>query len=371
MNIHPFKALLPQLDLIPSPDSFFGSIKAQFTHYAESGFFKQTSKNSLFILQIESPMGNHTGIIANNSIEDLNSNKILVHEKTLNSKEQTMMNFLLQARAMVKPVLLTYPKVKGIDDFIAKYIDNNKPFQTVDFDNGITHSIWKINGSKDINYIQQQFLKKVPKCYIADGHHRCATMANLASKKQVKGEKISIDKMMCTYFSFENLKIFDYNKIVDIQGDISPLSLMAKLSEIAKVTRLKSKKKPTKKGRIHMTINGEWFELKWRKSILQQFRKDLLILDAHLVNHFILYKILKIEDVRTSPKISYSEGIKPLKNVVKPLMKEKYKIGIFLPPLEVSDIITAADNGLSLPPKSTWFEPRIKSGLINCTFDNV
>ena len=364
MKIYPFKPTLPLMELIPSPDSFFSSIKSQYLNHKAAGFFIEEDIPLIFVHEIVSPLGNFVGIIAANDIADLKKKHILAHENTLESKEQTMMNFLMKARAMVKPILLAYEPVKEIDQIINHVKDKNEPDKIIEFEHDLVQRFWKIKDKTTLDTLANLFDKKVKNSYIADGHHRCATVLKMA-KNQVKNKDgKDLKKILSAYYSFDNLKVYDYNRIVDIQGEISPIKLLAKLSKYCKIRPLTSPGKPDYKHVMHFLMAGEWFEARWKKKILDKYAGNKLILDASLINKYIFKKILNIEDVRVDPRISYSSGVLPLSEVAKPLKKEKYKIGIFLHPLDLEDVLLAADYKLSLPPKSTWFEPRIKSGLV-------
>ncbi len=364
MKVYPFKATFPHMDMIPSPDLFFSSIKSQYVHHRTAGFYEKDDEKAIYIQQITTKHGVHQGIIVNNELEDLKSGKILKHEKTLNAKEQTMMNFFLKSRAMVKPVLLAHPEVQGLTDIINEIIKKDSPVQKAKFDDGQMHKYWKITDSDTIIRIQKIFEQKVKKCYIADGHHRCATVLKMSENVHINEEGINVKRILSAYYSFDNLKIFDYNRIVNIQGEISPLKTLAQLSKYAKIKPLETLSKPKQQHHVHLLLGGECFRVKWKSSLIKKHQNEQLVLDAMLVNKYLFNDILKIKDVRTDPRISYSEGIKDFSKVVKPLRKEKYKIGVFLPPLTMSEIVTAAENQIALPPKSTWFEPRIKSGLL-------
>lgn len=364
MKIYPFKPTLPLMDLVPSPDSFFSSIKSQYLNHKAAGFFEEHDHPLIFVHQIQSPLGTFGGIIAANDISDLKNRNILAHEKTLESKEQTMMNFLMKARAMVKPILLAYDPVKEIDQIINHVISSKEPDKIIEFEHDMIQRFWKIRDKTTLDTLVNLFDKKVKKCYIADGHHRCATVLKMSKNKVKNKDGKDLKKILSAYYSYDNLKVYDYNRIVDIQGEISPIKMLAKLSKYCTIDPLATPGKPVNKHVINFLMGGEWFEAKWKKKVLKKYTGNKLILDASLINKYVFKEILNIEDVRVDPRISYSSGVLPLDEVAKPLKKEKYKIGIFLHPLDLEDVLLAADYKLSLPPKSTWFEPRIKSGLV-------
>jgi uncharacterized protein (DUF1015 family) len=368
MNIYPFIPTFPHLELISSPDSFFSSIKSQYLNHKEAGFFDEFNEKCVLVHKINSGKQQFIGLVASNDIDDLKNNKIFKHENTLESKEQTMMNFFMNSRAMVKPILLAYKPNKEIDNLLNQLIAHKKADKDIQFENELRHRFWIINDEKIIDQLTLLFSTKVKKSYIADGHHRCSTVLKMAQNKVLNKDGKELSSILSAYYSFDNLQVFDYNRILDIQGEMSPIKFIIRMSKYCHIKPLNKPGKPSKKHKIHMLISGEWFEAKWKKSILKKYKNLKLVLDASLLNKYIFNKIVGIADVRTDPRISYSSGILPLEQVCKPLRKERYKIGFFLHSLDLEDVILAADENLCLPPKTTGFEPRLKSGKVGSEF---
>ena len=366
MNLVPFKAIYPNLSLVSSPDSFFGSVKSQFSEYQASGFFKTVEENSIYIYQLEKRGSKHQGVITCTDIEDINKGKMLKHENTIATKEQSMMNLTLQNKALVKPVLLAYDRVDEIDQLIKKVMKKNDPFYSVAFEStGEIHTIWKVSSEKLVNEFISTFKSKVPISYIADGHHRVKT-CQLLNETSKKNEVVDtrLKSVLSLYFSWDQLDIFDYNRSVDAFLNLSPLKFMSQLSKYCKIKPLKFGKKPQRKHEMTMFLYGEWYRLRWRNSIIKRHKNEDVTFDTHLLNKYIIENLLDIENVREDSRMKYIDGVVGIEGLAEVIGENENRVGFCMYPITAQDIKTIADNNKTLPPKSTWFEPRVKNGLI-------
>ena len=365
MTIRPFQAVYPNTDYIASSDSFFETVKSQFLEYRKTGFFEKTSQESVYIYQIQTKKRTYTGLIACSDINEYIDGNIKKHENTLAAKEQEQMYLLMSRKAVVKPVLLIYPKVKKIDTLIADYIKNKKSFYEIYFDaDEQNHVFWEVNNGELIEKIQKLFSTKVPVTYIADGHHRCSSTSLLYSRTKKKNKENPYQNLLSAFFPIEELEIHDYNRIVDGLSEISGTQFMAKLSQLFEIEILEKESKPKQKHEITMFLNKEWFSLKWKTSILKKYKKENIVLDAKLLDIEVLKNILGIKDVKTDTRIKYLEGPRSLAELKSKTLKVETRVAFCLYPTEMSDLISTADADGIMPPKSTWFEPRLKNGLI-------
>lgn len=354
------------MDLIASSESFFGTVKSQFFEYKKSGFFKKSDTESIFVYRLTTKQSSHKGIVACTDIEDILSGKVLNHEKTLAPKEQQMMNLMLQNHAMVKPVLLAYDKVKELDDLMDDVIENQEIFFEVFFETtGETHTIWELKDSKVGLEIMKLFKKKVKHCYIADGHHRVKT-AIILHQTDNKNEMMDtrITSVLSLYFSWDNLQIFDFNRCVDIFQSVSPLQFLVEMSHLCKIRKLKSGRKPKKKHQMTMLIYGEWYSLHWKKKVIKRHEDHPVLFDTFLLNEYVLKNIVGIEDVRDDIRVRYIDGVVGIAGLEELVAKSENRVGFCMFPISVEDLKEIADKGLTLPPKSTWFEPRVKNGFL-------
>ncbi len=364
MRITGFQALYPKMELVTSPSSFFSTMKIQYPQYFKSGFFKRSSREAIYVYQIKSKHGKHVGIIAGTDIQDIDENKVLKHENTLASKEQSMMHLMLERQAMIKPVLLAYENISAIDRFTDKVISKRKVNFKVKFEEeNQVHSLWQIFDPEEIEWIKKIFRKDVKISYIADGHHRCTTTSILYSTQKVDQTKAG-NSLLSVYFPFDQLVIYDYNRVVEMFSYVPPFEFIVALSKYANVKKLKKARKPQEKHEITMFAQGHWYAFKWKKKVLKKGKNEQVLLDASLFNEYVLKSILGVEDVRTDDRIKYVEGTLGLNAVKDRTLKRPENVGFCLYPVSKAELKRTADANKNLPPKSTWFEPRIKNGLI-------
>ncbi len=365
MKIFPFQAWYPDFDLIASADSFFGSVREEYVAYKKAGFFNQSAEPALFFYQIKSESRTYTGLMCCTDISEFEKGNILKHEKTLAAKEQKMIQLLVQRKALVKPVLLVYEKVKAINKLILHHIQNNPPLYSTYFDQDKQeHVLWKITDQAILSKIQRLFDKKVKSTYIADGHHRTTTLALLNERLKHKPNKGNYKQLMVVLFGSDQLDLLEYNRVVEGLNETSPTIFMAKLSNLFNVEILNRPEKPRQKHQITLFINREWYRLTWKSKVLKEFKAKKIILDVHLLNEKVLKGILNIKDVRFDQRIDYVSGTKGLRGLEKATISNKNRIGFYLYPVKVEELMTLADMYQLLPPKSTYFEPRIKNGLL-------
>ena len=365
MKIRPFQAIYPNTDYIASNDSFFGTVKEEYVSYKESGFFNKASQESVYIYRIQSPTRNHTGLVACADINEYLKGNIKKHENTLAATEQRQMYLMMNRKAIVKPVLLIYPKVKKLNELFERHMEENDPFYSIHFEaENATHLLWEVNDGNTIEKIQQLFEKKIPETYIADGHHRCAASALLYSRIKKKKKANPYENLLTAFFPEDQLEIFDYNRIVDASGEITLTQFMAKLSKVFEIDMIDEPMKPKRKHEIVMFLNKEWFLLKWRSEVLEEYKNQDIVLDASLLDDKVLKNILGILDVKTDTRIKYVSGTEGIETVRAKTLKSESRVAFCLYPAQMSDLLATADSGGVMPPKSTWFEPRMKNGLI-------
>lgn len=362
MKIYPFKGSHPKVELVTSPKSFFGSIKAQYREYKENNIYKDLEKDCLFVLQIKTDDASHTGLLSLTDVKDMADYKILKHEQTLAAKEQQMMHLLLKRKALVKPVLLGFKSNKPIDD-ILQATTKKKPLIDITFENnGERHRVWKIADEEKIGEIKHLF-SKIKKAYIGDGHHRSTTVKLLSESRQLGAEAKKYKSLYTAYFPFKQLKICDYNRMVDISQIMSLPEFIIGLSKYFEISKISGAAKPKKKHQMTIYLDRQWYKLKWRAKYISN-KKNQVLLDSALINKYVFGDILGIADVRVDTRISYFGGTLPLTKIESSAHKCATGIGICIYPVSVKELTALADRKKTLPPKSTWFLPRLKSGLI-------
>ena len=371
MEISAFQAVYPKTELVTSPESFFGSMKYQFKEFYNSGFFDKSDQEALYIYKIQ----NHDegieyiGILCFTDVHDLLQNKILKHEKTLAAKEQQMMRLILQREAHIKPVLLTYQDVPSLNQIVNEYISNQAFSFTLNFEStNEVHKIWRVSDGDQINNIKQLFSQKVNKSYIADGHHRCSTTEILYNSKELENAQQKFGKIFTIYFPLSQLIIWDFNRVVEVFNNTDIAKFLVSLSKYFNIRHLKTGRKPKSKFELTMHLSYGWFSLKWKKKILEKHAMEKVLLDCQLFNQYVLNKIIGVNNVREDSRISYFSGKEGTKVLEEQVRKYPNKVAFCIYPVLKEELIKKADALETLPPKSTFFEPRMKNGVISSEF---
>lgn len=363
MNIKPLRALIPNLQRVESADTFCDQAKNMYNQYLEEGVFQKLPEEALFIYQIQSITGSHLGLVALNEVEDFLAGKVKKHEETLSEREKQQMEMFFHWGAILKPVLLTYPVVPAIRSAMHGFVQHRKPLFTAKFKQGrVHHRIWAVTEPAAIEELQMLFAKHVKSTYIADGHHRTSTVALLHSQAELHPD-YNFDHLFCAFFATDQLDILDYNRVAEIPANISSTQFIAYISKLFNLEYLAVARRPTDKHEIVMCYRKEWYSLRWRPEILEGLDEENVLLDAALLNNLVLGDLLQIHDVRTDERVTYVDGSKGMKGVQK-AAKNRHKVGFALYPVHFEDMMFLADAGEILPPKSTYFEPRLKSGIL-------
>ncbi len=365
MRILPFQALYPNLDFITSSDSFFDSVKEEYGDYLTDGFFHSADQEGIYLYRIESRKQKFTGLIANIDIENYLEGRIKKHEQTLTEKEQIQIQLLMKRNAIIKPVLLGYRKKNLIDQWLEKQSEAHPPFLKTYFEKKEeTHSLWQITDPTELQYIQELFARLVPHTYIADGHHRITTSAILHQRMIARSQKSPYNRLFCALFASNQLNILNFNRVIDGLHDISATRFMAQIAALFKIKPLDEPAYPQRKHELTLFMEKEWYRLRWRKSVLKNYKNHKVTLDTMLLNEKVLRDIFGIKDVRNDHRIEYVGGALGLDGIRQKTLQSKYNVGFCLYPVQWKEMTTLVDAGEVLPPKSTWFEPRMKSGLI-------
>lgn len=358
MQLYPFKAMLPNLEEIENLQSFFSTVKSKYLKYEEQNLFQKTDTPSIYLYEIKQ-VGRpaYRGIIATTAVQHYLNKDIKGHEDTITAKEQKQLKMLQKRKAQVKPILLTYREVPVIDAWMQQQ-SRLKPSFQLELD-GNKHTFWQITNTVEIQILADFFQQQVPTTYIADGHHRAASSANLYQSKA------QYDRIMAAFFSFKDLDILDYNRIVEHPE--MPI-LLKHLHDLFKVNKMVTPTKPKQKHQISLYYDKQWYSLKWKKDILAKQTK--VVLDTDLLNSHVLKELFNIEDIRTAPNIDYVGSAEGTKGIEEAVNKAPNRAGFCMYPVSLNDMAALVDLGEVLPPKSTWFEPRMLNGITVFSIDS-
>lgn len=306
-----------------------------------------------------------TGLVFTASIDDYVSNVIKKHEFTRADKEEDRINHVDYCNANTGPIFLTYRKDNNISAIIDKYTKKGPEY---DFhsEDGVRQSVWIINEYKDIEGLEKLF-KNIDRMYIADGHHRCASAAKVGQmrRKEIPGYTGNEDfnYFLAVAFPDEDLYIMDYNRVVKDLGNLNKEEFIDKVLESFEISKYKGEGgyKPTKKHTFGMYIYNEWFILEAKKDSFNE-NDPIDRLDVSILQKNLLERVLNIKDVRTSDRIDFIGGIRGIKELERRVNKDM-KVAFSMYPTDIHDVMDVADINKVMPPKSTWFEPKLRSGL--------
>lgn len=308
-----------------------------------------------------------TGLVGATSIDDYLNNVIKKHEYTRPKKEVDRINNFDYCDANTAPIFLTYRKNDEVNTIINDWIKFHMPIYDFKSEDGITHIVWELSDDTLVERINKIFDKEVDSLYIADGHHRSASSVKVGLKRREENPDFTGDEeynyFMSVMFPDEDLFIMDYNRVVHTLNGLSFEDFMNKVKEKFDVEKVESEApfKPTKKHSFGMYIENNWYKLEAKKGIFDD-QDPVDRLDVAILQNNILDPLLGIEDPRTSDNIDFVGGIRGLEELEKRVDQGK-KVAFSMYPTTMDDLLAIADAGKVMPPKSTWFEPKLRSGL--------
>lgn len=304
-----------------------------------------------------------TGIVGCASIDDYKNNIIKKHEKTLAKKEQDRINHVNTCDANTGPIFLTYRDNAEIRAIVDAWTKNNDPIYDFDFD-GVEQIIWNIDDVAVSSKLQKAF-SSVNNLYIADGHHRCASAVRVGEMRRAENPNYTGEEefnfFLAVAFPDNDLEIMDYNRVVKDLNGYTFDEFMDKVSESFEITELDGMAKPTEKHNASMLYDGKWYNIKAKAGSFDE--NDVIDrLDVSILQNNLLAPILNIQDPKNDDRIDFIGGIRGLEELEK-RTKADMQIAFAMYPTTVEDLMDIADAGEIMPPKSTWFEPKLLSGL--------
>ncbi|MFZ1422244.1 MAG: DUF1015 family protein [Saprospiraceae bacterium] len=365
MNIKPFQYLHPDYKKISKTLDFFDQVKNTFPDLRKEEIYVESDQKAIFVYRIKSATRTYQGILAAVDIHDYLKGHIKKHENTLTLQEENISNLMKNRSAIIKPVLIAYNEQKKIKDLLTKSFDDQKATFKIFFEKDQQiHEFYEITDKKWIALIQKEFKTKIKKAYIADGHHRMAAVCKFILQNPELSKR-SLNYIMCALFDFNELSIMPYNRLIKALDLMSLNDFILMLRKYALVTKLKKSRLSNKKNELILITKDLQYVISWHKEVLQYFKqKNGIAFDIDIFNELILRDMLGIQNIRSNDRIQHIEGIKNMKIISKLVLENSQHLGFLFYPVKKSDFIKVADEHMVLPPKSTWFEPRIKNGII-------
>jgi uncharacterized protein (DUF1015 family) len=320
------------------------------------------SKPCYYIYQLIMNGKSQTGLVCGSSVNDYENDLIKKHEFTRPEKEQDRINHIKTTGAQTGNVFLAYKNVDAIDTLINDWKKERSPVYDFIADDGIQHSIWAVNDTKTISRITELFKTLVPVTYIADGHHRAASAAKVRAALGGENSPEGADYFLTTLFPSNQLHIMDYNRLVKDLNGFTDEKFLARIETNFTVEKTTAAFSPAVLHEFGMYLNHQWYKLTAKENT---FTTDPIgVLDITILSNNLLDPVLNIKDQRTDKRIDFVGGIRGLAELEKRVDSGEMTVAFSLHPVTIQQLFDIADSGNVMPPKSTWFEPKLRDGLL-------
>lgn len=356
-----------EIDLDPSvdvhSDEVYQKAKENLQHLIDRRILFFEDYPCYYIYELAWKGRTQTGLVCVSSVADYFNDTIKKHEFTRPEKEQDRISHMAAIRAQTGNVFMACKDIKELNDVLEHWKRDNNAAYFFTADDGVTHSVWVVNSIPTIDILTNIFKEKVPFTYIADGHHRAASAAKVS--QQFPGNE-EAQYFLTTIFPANQLAILDYNRVVKDLNGLTDDAFMQKLAENFKVEKMDSAVSPSQLHQFGMLFNNQWYLLTAKEG---SYKNDPIgVLDVTILQDNILDKILGISDPRTDTRVDFVGGIRGLGELEKRVSSGEMKVAFSLHPVSIQQLFDIADSGNVMPPKSTWFEPKLRDGLLTHCF---
>ncbi|MFC2516034.1 MAG: DUF1015 domain-containing protein [Prevotella sp.] len=367
-----YHIIKPEIDFSPETSEYDPKVYEQaarnFKKFQDKGWLVQDEKPAYYIYAQTMNGKTQYGLVVGAFVDDYLNGTIKKHELTRKDKEEDRMKHVRVNDANIEPVFFAYPDNKVLDELINKYVKNNAPeYDFIAPIDGFGHQFWVISDANDIDIITKEFAK-MPALYIADGHHRSAAAALVGAEKannnpNHKGDE-EYNYFMAVCFQASQLTILDYNRVVKDLNGLTSAQFLEKVAQNFDVQKMgKEIYHPTGLHNFSLYLDGEWYSLTAKKGTYND-ADPIGVLDVDISSRLILDEILGIKDLRTDKRIDFVGGIRGLGELKERVDSGEMKMALALYPVSMQQIMDIADSGKIMPPKATWFEPKLRSGLV-------
>ena len=367
-----YHIIKPAIDFSPETSEYDPKVYEQaannFKKFQDKGWLVQDEKPSYYIYAQTMNGKTQYGLVVGAFVDDYLNGTIKKHELTRKDKEEDRMKHVRVNDANIEPVFFAYPDNKVLDELINKYVKNHAPeYDFIAPIDGFGHQFWVISDANDIDVITKEFAK-MPALYIADGHHRSAAAALVGAEKAKNNSNHKGDEeynyFMAVCFQASQLTILDYNRVVKDLNGLTSAQFLEKLEQNFDVKKMgKEMYHPTGLHNFSLYLDGEWYSLTAKKGTYND-ADPIGVLDVDISSRLILDEILGIKDLRTDKRIDFVGGIRGLNELKERVDSGEMKMALALYPVSMQQIMDIADSGKIMPPKATWFEPKLRSGLV-------
>ncbi len=366
-----YHIIKPEINFEPGTSEYdpkvYESAAEHFQMFQDKGWLVQDEKEQYYIYA--QTMNGHTqyGLVIGAYVEDYMNGVIKKHELTRRDKEEDRMKHVRVNNANIEPVFFAYPDNKVLNDLINRVVKGEAEYDFIAPIDGFRHQFWVISDDNDIKTVTEEFAK-MPSLYIADGHHRSAAAALVGAEKAKQNPNHKGDEeynyFMAVAFQASQLTILDYNRVVkDLNGMTAEQFIEALKKNFEVECMGTDMYRPNKLHNFSLYLEGKWYSLQAKEGTFDA-KDPIGVLDVDISSRLILNELLGIKDLRSDNRIDFVGGLRGLEELKRRVDSGEMKMALALHPVTMQQIMDIADNGKIMPPKATWFEPKLRSGLI-------
>lgn len=364
----------PEIDLPPDTNPYAPEVYAKaaenLAHMVKEGVLVRDPEACYYVYRLTMDGHSQTGLVVAASVPDYDSNRIRRHEFTRPDKEDDRVRQIDALNAQTGPVFLAYPQASGVDEILAQ-ATSAAPEVDIVADTGVRHELWVLRDKRVVDQLTALF-DALPALYIADGHHRSASASRIAAARRAANPAHSgtesYNYFLAVIFPHHQLRILDYNRVVKDLNGLTADQLLTRAQDSFHVETGITSVKPAKPGEFGLYLPGQWYRLTLRPELIPT-DDPVARLDVSLLAHYFIAPILGITDPRRDARIDFVGGIRGLSELEKRVNSGQMAVAFALHPTQMEDLMAVADAGEVMPPKSTWFEPKLADGLVSHVLD--
>ena len=366
-----YHIIKPEIDFEPGTSEYdpkvYERAAENFQKFQDRGWLVQDDAEHYYIYAQTMNGKTQYGLVVGAHVDDYMKGNIKKHELTRRDKEEERMKHVRVNNANIEPVFFAYPDNDVLDRIISRYAETEPEYDFIAPIDGFRHQFWIISDADDINVITREFAK-MPSLYIADGHHRSAAAALVGAEKQKQNPNHRGDEeynyFMAVCFQASQLTILDYNRVVKDLNGLTPKEFMAALRENFAIEDMGTEiYKPAQLHEFSLYLDEHWYRLRALPGTFDN-TDPIGVLDVDISSRLILDKVLGIKDLRSSKRIDFVGGLRGLGELKRRVDSGEMRLALALYPVTMKQIMDIADSGKIMPPKATWFEPKLRSGLV-------
>ncbi|HAB89736.1 MAG TPA: DUF1015 domain-containing protein [Bacteroidetes bacterium] len=362
-----YRIIKPEINLEPAKASIkeaaYAAAKNALEEFIREGWLQYDQEESYYIYRQKMKDNDQYGLVCLSSVEDYMNDRIKKHEFTRPAKEEDRIHHMYTIGAHPGPVFLAHHHMAELAAIKKSWCATHKSDFSFTSEDDVLHEGWTIDDDQTIEAITGLFFKYVSQTYIADGHHRSAASARvgLRMRQETGDNKESYDSFLSVLFDEEELDIWDYNRVIKDLNGYNPKEFLSAIAEHFDVTPSEEEYKPIEKYTYGMLLGDEWFKLELKDK--GQVGQGIQSLDIQVLSDLVLDPLLGIKDQRTDPRINFVGGIRGMNGLEEKIQSGQWALAFSIHPVSMRELFDVADSGQVMPPKSTWFEPKLRSGL--------